>query len=288
MLLQRKITLYRDVRDRIGKPATFADFLQACLESRPAVETLRATIDADERRKLKTALPCATISGLFAPTRKTENLVQHSSLLCLDFDHVTDCAGLMEKLAHLDCVAYASRSCSGRGVFAAVPVVFPDRHKEHFAALCHFFGDWGYELDKQCGDVTRLRVVSYDPDAVLRLNAVPFEGLWREPRQAFQCYKRDFADDTIVRVQMYVDKIIERAIDITEVYEDWVRVALALSTLGEVGRQFFHAVSSQNAKYDTYLCDKKFNECRGARRIGIGTFFEICHQHGLFPALRRC
>lgn len=284
-LLNRKITIYRDVRDRIGRPATFADFLRLCLESREEVETLRATSDPDVRRKLKQALPCATLSGQFAPSRKTENLVQHSGLICLDFDHVSDCTALMHRLSRLDCVAFASHSVSGSGVFAVVPITHPDRHREHFQALRRFFADSGCEVDRQCGDVTRLRVISYDPEAVLRLDVVPFRGLWREPRQTFQFRPRAFdRDKTLTRVQSCVDEVVARGLDITECYDDWLRVALALGSLGEAGREFFHSLSSQSPKYNAALCDKKFNECRNARDITIGSFFALCKTYGVWTS----
>ena len=283
MLLDAKLSIYSNVRDRIGRTATFADFLQACIDSRPAVEALRATADQDERRCLKMALPCAAISGEFSPTRRTENLVQHSKLICADFDNLSNCAGLMARLATLDCCAFASRSCSGGGVFAVIPIAFPDRHREQFWALRRFFADWGYELDAQCSDVTRLRVVSFDPEAVLRTDAVPFRGLWREPRQTYQFNPRQRFDEdaTLSRVQSCVEQIISRSLDVTETYEDWMRAAFALGSLGESGREFFHAVSSQSQKYDSTRCDKKFSECVNARSIGSGTFFEICRQHGV-------
>lgn len=281
MLLERKITLYRNVRDRVGRPGTFAEFLQLCLESREAVEAMRAT-NPDERRQLKQNLPCATLSGQFEPSRTTQNLVQHSGLICLDFDHVPDCAGLIDRLSRLDIVAYASRSCSGNGVFCVVPIAFPDRHREHFTALERYFGERGVEVDGQCSDVTRLRVVSYDQDAVLRPDAVAFRGLWREPRQTFQLRPRAFdADKTLARVQYCVEQIVAGGVDVTEIYDDWMRVAMSLGSLGEEGREFFHVVSSQSPKYNAALCDKKFTECQNARNIGVGTFFEICRQHGI-------
>ena len=42
-----------------------------------------------------------------------------------------------------------------------------------FEALRRLFADMGITLDAQCKDITRLRIVSYDPDARLRLDAVP-------------------------------------------------------------------------------------------------------------------
>lgn len=280
MLLQRKISIYRDVRDRIGRSGTFVDFLQLCLESREAVEVLRATTDPDERRRLKQKLPCATLSGQFEPSRKTKNLVQHSGLLAVDFDNIADCVGLMDRLSRLDCVAFASRSVSGSGVFAVVPIAFPDRHREHFVALKNFFGEWGVEVDGQCCDTTRLRVVSYDANAVLRPDAVAFRVLWREPWQTFPFRPLAFdADKTLSRVQSCVEQIVATRVDITENYDDWMRVAMSLGSLGEAGREFFHVVSSQNPKYNAALCDKKFNECLNARNITLGTFFEICKSH---------
>lgn len=284
MILETKISIYSNVRDNTGRTGTFADFLRLCRANIDGIKRLRETTNEDERRAIKSTLPAATLSGVFAPTRAVANLQEHSGYICADIDHVPDCAELMNKLADMENVAYCSRSVSGDGVFAVVPVAYPNKHVQHFEALRRLFADMGITLDAQCKDITRLRIVSYDPDARLRLDAVPFVGLWDEPRRAdsYEYNDRHYDDDrTLEHVAECCRQIVSGHIDITNGYENWRDVALSLASLGETGRDFFHAVSSQHPKYNHVDSDRKFSQCMSVRNIGIGTFFRMCADAGV-------
>ena len=284
MILEAKISIYNNVKDNTGHTGTFADFLRLCRANMDVINRLRSTTDEDERRELKTQLPAATLSGVFAPTRAVANLQEHSGYICADIDHVEDCAALMNKLTDMENVAYCSRSVSGTGVFAVIPIADPTRHRQHFEALRRLFADRGVTLDAQCKDTTRLRIVSYDPDARLRLDAVPFVGLWDEPRQSdrYEYRHRHYTEDrTLEHVAECCRQIVSGHIDITNGYENWRDVALSLASLGETGRDFFHAVSSQHPKYNYVDSDRKFSQCMSVRNIGIGTFFRMCAEAGV-------
>lgn len=279
MILDAKITIYSSVTDNIGHPATFADFLRLCQANSDKISRLRSTTDEAERKQLKSQLPCAAISGIFHPTRAIANLKEYSGYVCVDIDHINDCANLVERLSEMDNVAYVSRSVSGKGVFAVIPVAHPDKHRQHFEALRRLFADMGVVLDAQCKDITRLRIVSYDPDARLRLDAVPFVGLWEEPREAdrYEYRHRYYGNDrTLQHVAECCRQICARHVDITDGYNNWRDVALSLASLGESGREFFHAASSQHPKYNHEETDYRFTKCLTVRSIGIGTFFKMC------------
>lgn len=79
-----EITVYNGVRDTTGHRSTQFDFLHNVDYDR--INRLRATADADERKRIKLSLPQATISGVFSPTRSAENLVSHSGLLATEFN----------------------------------------------------------------------------------------------------------------------------------------------------------------------------------------------------------
>ena len=77
-------------------------------------------------------------------------------------------------------------------------------------------------------------------------------------------------------------EIKRRHIVMTESYDDWISIGFSLASLGEEGREYFHIVSSQNAKYTERETDRKFDGfLRGNGRIGIGTFFHYCKQFGV-------
>ena len=284
MILEAKISIYNNIKDSTGHVGTFADFLRLCRANIEGIKRLRETTNEDERRAIKSTLPAATLSGVFAPTRAVANLKEHSGYICADIDHVPDCAELMNKLTDMENVAYCSRSVSGTGVFAVIPIADPTRHRQHFEALRRLFADMGVTLDAQCKDITRLRVVSFDPDARLRLDAVPFVGLWDEPRQAdsYEYNDRHYDNDrTLEHVAECCRQIVHRHVDVTNGYENWRNAALSLASLGETGRDFFHAVSSQHPKYNRADSDRKFSQCLNVSSMGIGTFFQMCADAGV-------
>jgi hypothetical protein len=76
--------------------------------------------------------------------------------------------------------------------------------------------------------------------------------------------------------------VVSRGISLAESFEDWTKLAFALSDLGEDGRQMFHAISSLSAKYRQAENDRKFtNAMNTASRVGISTFIYMCQQAGI-------
>ncbi|MCM1142267.1 MAG: PriCT-2 domain-containing protein [Muribaculum sp.] len=283
---QIEITVYRGVRDTTGRRSTLHEFLHNV--EYDAINALRATPDLIRKKQIKLSLPQATISGVFAPTRSADNLVRHSGLICIDIDrkdnlHIGNFDTLIDDvLRHLEQVAYASRSVSGNGYFLFIPLKFPNRHKQQFEALIRTFKDMGINIDRACGDVSRLRCQSYDLHQYINLNAKPFDRVYQEP-QHIRRYNFDFSNvDAEDKVAQYCQEIAHCHIDLTANYDDWTKIGMALSSLGEGGRQWFHLCSSQNPKYNTAECDRKFNNfLRSSNRIGIGTFIYLCKNAGI-------
>ena len=84
-LFDTKISYYRNVEDNVGTEISLRDFLFND-QHKEQIEYIRSISDEDKQKRLKLQLPVATISGTFAPTCKAENLVAHSTLLCIDID----------------------------------------------------------------------------------------------------------------------------------------------------------------------------------------------------------
>lgn len=281
-----EITIYRGVRDTTGHSSTLHDFLNNV--EYDAIKELRSTSDPSRKKQIKLSLPQATISGVFAPTRSADNLVKHSGLICVDIDrkdnlHIGNFDTLIEDvLCHLEQVTYASGSVSGNGYFLIIPLKYPNRHKQQFEALVRTFKDMGINIDRACGDVCRLRCQSYDLSQYINLEAVPYDGVYHEPQPKRRYYFDFNGVDAEDKVALLCRQIAYQHIDLTANYDDWTKVGMALSSLGESGRQWFHLCSSQNPKYNASECDRKFtNFLRSSKRIGIGTFFYICKNVGL-------
>lgn len=281
MIFDTEISIYSNVNDTKGRIGTLRDFLNIGQQHKDFIDRLRQT-SGDERKAMKLKLPCATISGVFSKRNK-QGLIRHSGLIALDMDDVSDCTELIDKLANMDIVAYAGRSVGGNGVFAIVPLAYPEKHVQQWESLRRYFDSLGITVDPQTKDVARLRICSYDPDARVRFDTVPYKGVYTPPQPkpvtATQYYGDD---DTEARVSECCLQIAAYHTDLTNDYADWLRLGFALSELGEAGRDYFHTVSSQNQKYDRDQCDRKFSEClRTASRCGIGYFFNKCKEYGI-------
>lgn len=281
MIFDREISIYSNVSDTKGSVGTLRDFLNIGQQHKGYIDRLRQT-SGDERKAMKLKLPCATISGLFGKRGK-QGLIRHSGLIALDMDDVPDCAELIDKLANMDMVAYAGRSVGGNGVFAIVPIAYPDKHFQQWESLRRYFDSLGITVDPQTKDVARLRICSYDPEARVRFDAVPYKGVYTPPQPKSVTPTRYYgSDETEARVSECCEQIATCCTDLTNDYANWLRLGFALAELGEAGRGYFHTVSSQSQKYDREKCDRKFSEClRTASRCGIGYFFNRCKEYGI-------
>jgi predicted P-loop ATPase len=81
-----------------------------------------------------------------------------------------------------------------------------------------------------------------------------------------------------------VQEIVSRRIDLTESYEQWLRIGFAIADkFGEGGRGYFHQVSQFNSSYSTRVCDKQYSNCLKAKKSGItiATFYFLAKQAGI-------
>lgn len=315
-----------------GRPGTIAEFLMLGINNRERLtpiqeaqreyERMRDTSTDEEAireahekvRDLKAlTLFGATISGVFTPgTQKANDPgFKHSGIVCIDIDGKDNpgktTGEIMEQLRKMDCVLYASRSATGTGVFAFIPISEPDRHTEHCLALSRLFADMGITLDESCKDITRLRYMSYDPEAFCRPEAVTFRGLMKDPKERRATTGNLFNPSTTTahrhnatstridpnsneyksalrRAKVCVEYIEQNGIPVQLDYADWIySVGMPLTSLGEEGRDLFRRLSQLDSqKFDWKECDQKFtNLLHTNRDVGIGSFFQWCKHIGV-------
>lgn len=283
--------------------------LQAFLTSKRhvgAIERLRAEQDKNARDALKKTLPAATISGTFTK-RAASAIVHYNGLVCLDFDAKENPdlspAEMKARLSEFGEVAYAALSVGGAGVFAIIPTncTDPGQHPALVDFLGRVWSEEGLIFDKACKDVSRLRFISFDPQAYINPAPAVFDAVTYlrrfEERQAREARpprplvirrdKRDrrdtSGDPTRDLVETYVAALEGSARDVTDNYDEWIRLGFALaSQFGIDGEDFFHRISQFHPKYDRTETAKKFsNLLAEGRRIRIGTFFKIMRKHGI-------
>lgn len=296
-ILETPITIFDSVTATVGRAASLAEFLNDT-SSHQLINQIRITKDKAERTRLKSMLPCATISAICPNGRKTEDAFEHTGLICIDIDGQDNPgfgsgAELKAEVSKVAEVTYCSLSASGNGCFAIFRLSHLQHHLGHFLALQRLFKSrLGIVIDGQCKDVKRLRFATFDPEPYININAEPFRIVDVErksrPNQAqsttvmSQRIWKDEQESTHNKVRRLVDEVVRRRIDLTDGYSNWVEIGMALADLGEAGREFFHAVSSVYLGYDRAKADTKFtNLLRTTRKVTIATFFHQCEAHGI-------
>lgn len=296
-ILETPITIFDSVTSTKGHAASLAEFLNDA-SPHQLIQQIRMTEDKAERTRLKSDLPCATISAICPNGRKADDAFEHTGLICIDIDGQDNPgfgsgAELKAEVCKVSEAAYCSLSASGNGCFAIFRLSHPENHLGHFLALQRLFRSrLGIVIDGQCKDVKRLRFASYDSEQYINDNAEPFRTIDAATKTKPNPTKTTVAmgqrtwnessEATLDKVARLTELVVRRGIDLTDGYSNWIDIGMALANLGEAGREFFHAVSSVYPGYDRAKADTKFtNLLRTTRKVTIATLFHQCEAHGV-------
>lgn len=296
-ILETPITVFDSVISTNGRVTSLAEFLNDA-SSHQLIQQIRMTENKAERIRLKSGLPCATISAIRPDGRKAEDAFEHTGLICMDIDGQDNPgfesgAELKAEVCKVAEVAYCSLSASGNGCFAIFRLSHPENHLGFFLALQRLFkSHLGIAIDGQCKDVKRLRFATFDTEQYINENAETFRIIDAATKQRPISTKTIVAmrqrtwnespNATLDKVARLTEDVVRRGIDLTDGYSKWVEIGMALANLGEAGREFFHAVSSVYPGYDRAKADTKFtNLLRMARKVTIATFFYHCEAYGV-------
>ena len=246
----------------------------------------RGIKDEKEARSYKASkFDHCTFSGVFTH-RKEDCLVQHSGLLCLDFDHLDDVESVFQQLiADARCpTALLFRSPSGDGLKWVVPIdVTQISHEDWFNVLSSYVRDtYGLEADGHCKDVSRACFLPRDPDVYMD------EHVFEKPIFVPDVPREEPEDSTCEPIEDHFEtvvvKIEDAQVDIAPGYSEWLSLGFALGDyLGEDGREYFHRLSRFSQKYDEQNTDKQYDSCLKAKKEGItiGTFFYLAKKAGI-------
>ena len=291
-------------------------------EYTPIVEKLRNTSNDKERKRLKNSLPAITVSGIFSK-RRADCMISPSNLICIDIDgkdnpSVSDMEVLKARLAKLSYVMYCGLSASGKGLFCIIQYDDFGKHKLHFNALQQEFEEMGIIIDSSCSDICRLRFYSYDEYPYMNWNAevythtleksntthlkskevIPKNSPDRQisnetpqylslEEELLQSSNLDFASATPLckteEAERLLNLVIERKIDITQIYNDWIKIGLVIKNLfGEKGLDLFLNVSSFYPNYSQEEAENKYFELNEKRyRANTQNLFDIAAKYGI-------
>lgn len=303
-----------------------------CLTDRwkPYVEKLRAMRQqyGSKAKKMpeyietKKMLPGATLSGLFSlyedeslthpgqrvmVSRRETHLQQHTGWLAIDIDlqdnqQLTSFENIRMVARFRPEIGLLMRSCSGTGYFGLVRLAYPDRHKEQFKAILKEYAALGIVLDKQCGNIGRVRFASWD-DAdhiYINNNVQPYQGLatdepqvipqarpmYRQPQSnASSAYggsdNRAFWNDPRTQdriIELIVKALVSRNINITESYDEWTKAGWALKT-HPYGERLFHELSACSRKYNAAQASQKWRQLGSSTTVSYNYLIHACKQN---------
>lgn len=134
-------------------------------------QKLRSFGDAKQSRMFKAAnFDYCTFSGTFA-TRTDKALINHSGLLCIDFDHLQNLDSLRSQLLqdeYFD-TQLLFRSPSGDGLKWIIEIdISQIPHADYFRAVANYlFQTYGVEADKSGKDISRACFLPHDPNCFI-------------------------------------------------------------------------------------------------------------------------
>lgn len=334
-------SIYRDARDNrgcfvdveTGECITSMSIRDFCLTDRwkPYVERLRALRKeyGDKAKKMpeyietKKRLPGATLSGLFAlyeddslthpgqrimVSRRESHLKQHTGWLAIDIDFADNANLSKFENVRFVCqfrpeIALLMRSCSGTGYFGLVRLAYPEHHREQFRALLQEYAAIGIMLDKQCGNIGRVRFASWDDhqNIYINENVVAYKGMAeREVPQLLPiakgaCHSRysrpagiqpDDREIIYLKASRLVSKIEMKGVDIMGSYGEWVRCGMALYDVdAQAGYDMWKRISryrpadASNGHHERDF-RMRWNGFSNSR-IKAETFFWMCKKRGV-------
>ena len=137
------------------------------------IKAIRASSDEEQQAELKRKLPGVMFSGTFAK-RSSKELIQHSGLICMDFDYVEHPEEVIDNMRFDPHLALAFTSPRGNGVKAVFCIPQDCNHQEAFETVRDYCATmYDLQADESGKDVGRLCFLSVDPDAHYAPDAVP-------------------------------------------------------------------------------------------------------------------
>lgn len=133
--------------------------------------------------------------------------------------------------------------------------------------------------------------INFDPMAWAALSAQPHidnevkaSGIVTTPSNGSVDFSTGLPPDDREKILAVGQELLAMGANIADSYSDWLRLGFALADgLGVEGRDLFHQLSAQSAKYNESQCEKKWQQClaRGNGRTTIKTFYYMAQQGGV-------
>ena len=182
-----QVTIFQNIKDTStpfvrGASVIFNRIKEG--KSKELVEKIRGYKDKNKRNEIKKDLPAICFSGEFNK-RQDSSLVNHSGLICLDFDNFESDSKLKKRRKELEEDKYSFAvftSPSGNGLKVIVKIPRDaDKHRNYFRALENYY-DCEY-FDTTCKNISRVCYESYDPKIHINLKSAEWTNVIEEDHE---------------------------------------------------------------------------------------------------------
>jgi len=254
-----QISYYKNISSKQDVDIEINSFLEGIRTGRwqDIVLETRAAPTKEIKDLKKLSAPIVLISGSFSD-RKDEALRAHSGFIAMDIDKIENVEDV-KKLLSNDPYTYAAFTSIGGSGLCVIVRIDGSRHLDAFNAIASYlYNSYQLIVDQSCKNVSRCRIVSYDPFMVLNTKAPVFK--------KYLPKKKEIKFNKVVVVKNDFDEMIaqmdKKQLNLCEDYSDWISICYALvSEFGELGRDHFHTLSSHSSKYNSDDCDRQYTAC---------------------------
>lgn len=175
------ITVFDDVFDQVPKyttPDKVFKAIKSC-SIQPQLDLIRAEKNKNRKQELKKKLKSIIFAGTFK-ARGNKNIIKHSGLCIIDFDHLENVEVKKSEMKLLPFVlaAFVSPSGDGLKVVCKIPASI-EKHQGHYVALMKRLNE--KDLDTTSQNIERICFASADADIYVNPNAVEFTEYYTEP-----------------------------------------------------------------------------------------------------------
>jgi len=148
------------------------------------VEMIRQCDNDEDRRLLKSNLPCVLFSGEFnkpitkqSPSgkeyvsyRDDKSITKHSGFVPIDIDGIDNIEDVKESLSTDQFIYALWRSASGNGLHGLIKIGDGNKHAQHYKAIIKRYKG----LDTTAQNVSRVLYISHDPDIYINTSSSTF------------------------------------------------------------------------------------------------------------------
>lgn len=145
---------------------------------------IRSETDINNKKILKKQLWAITPSSIQEGGRGVDYVIQHTGLMAFDIDKyqnnpitIDQYSMIFEYIKNIPFTIYCGRSAGGLGIWGLFRISNPEKHSQHFEAMQMAFKNAGIDIDPAPKSVASLRFVSYDNDAYINHEALPFTNI---------------------------------------------------------------------------------------------------------------